>query len=496
MKLQMFRGDPSPWLMALGMTLLYTLAMIVGFWKVLPWDTVFVAPDAPILPLTFTDALHQLFTTPPTLQNLLFLLPYPFAYEATFWIDGFIMCLAVVFLLRSRGSSWGAAWVGGFCAAFAGYFFTLFCAGHRGVVDALAVTGLGFGAITRLITTPKWTWALLLAIVLALGLAAQADIWFLVICLLGAYTLKLWIEHRANTKQIARHLALAIGLFLILGTPALCHTFGVAHETRTVQFAEASAQGEDHDTFITNWSLPPEDLAELLHPHINGYTSYPFDPTPYNGQMGTETYPWRQHALHLGHLTLIFAILASLRRKRDWGFWVGAAVVSTLLAFGRYTPLYDLILQVPILNQIRAPVKWFHLTGFALAILAGLGVEGLKTRWGSSLLYLFTCALIALGGINVGQHYIFPRNLALTSNPLTAALPPNAILCNAEGGTMINDICHWNHIPLTTELSKANCLIVDARRIQHLNPDVRPLAVITLHGTPLALYTYPIPARQ
>ncbi len=478
---------------ALKMLLIYALAIVVGFWAVLPWDTVFLAPDAPILPLTFTEALRQLFTTPPTLQNLIFLLPYPFAYEATFWIDGFVMCLAAVFLLRSRGSSWGAAWVGGFCAAFAGYFFTLFCAGHRGVVDALAVTCLTFGTMTRLITTPKWTWSLLLALLLAFGLAAQADICFLVTCLLGAYTLKLWFDHRAQSKRILLHLALAAGLFLILGIPALRHTFGSAQTTRTVQLAEASAQGESHDTFITNWSLPPEDLAELLHPHINGFTSYPFDPQPYNGKMGTETRPWRQHALHLGFLTLPLALLAIIKRKRDWCFWTGAVVVSTLLAFGRYTPLYNLILHLPILDQIRAPVKWFHLTGFALAILAGLGYDTLKPTWTKLLRADVLCLLIALGGALLTRHYVFPRDLALDAHPLTAALPPNAILCNFEGGSTIDDICKWNHIPLTTEPSQANCIIVDARRIQRHNPSLRPLAIINAYGTPLALYPYPIP---
>ena len=58
----------NPWLLGAAMSALYALAVVLGFWRVLAPDVVFVAPDAPIAPLGFGEALRQLFTSPPTLQ--------------------------------------------------------------------------------------------------------------------------------------------------------------------------------------------------------------------------------------------------------------------------------------------------------------------------------------------------------------------------------------------------------------------------------------------
>ena len=91
----------KPWLLAAAMTALYALAIVLCFWKVLGPDVVFVAPDAPIAPLPLAEAWRQ-FLQVPTLQGLVTLLPYRFAYEGTFWVDGYVMCLAAVFLLRGR----------------------------------------------------------------------------------------------------------------------------------------------------------------------------------------------------------------------------------------------------------------------------------------------------------------------------------------------------------------------------------------------------------
>ncbi len=480
--------------LGLGMVALYVLTMVVCFWPTLGADVVFLAPDAPIAPLSGKAAWQHFFASPPTLSNLLFcLFPYSFAYEGTFWVDSGVMCCAGLLCLRSRGYSWGAAWVGGFCVAFMGYFFTLFCAGHRGVVDALAVTCLGFWLVTRLVQHPHWKWSLGLAVVFALGLAAQADVWALVMVVLGAYTLVYGLEQRAQAKRIVLHLALAGIFFGIVGFPALCHTFGVAQETRSVQLSQAEEKGKTATEFVTDWSLPPEDLIELAVPDIHGRTSYPFDPNPYTGRMGTEVYAFRQHSIHMGILTLLLAGCALLRAQKGRWFWLGAAGVTLVLALGKYTPLYQGVLALPVLSAIRAPVKWLHLTGFAVAMLAGMGAEGWIKRFGTKVAFLF-CALIALNGAWVARGYLFAQSLALESHPLTAALPADAILYNAEGGRGIDAICRWNEISLTSNLTEANCIILDLRRVFQLNPNLRPLAAAEVQGRPLALYPYPIPS--
>ena len=93
------------WALGMAMSALYAAAIVLAFWRVLSPDVVFVAPDAPIEPLGFGDAARRLFTSAPTLQNLLFLLPYPFEVRFTVMLLAFspVSALAPVFSEKCCG---------------------------------------------------------------------------------------------------------------------------------------------------------------------------------------------------------------------------------------------------------------------------------------------------------------------------------------------------------------------------------------------------------
>lgn len=480
-----------PWALAAVMAGLLTAAIVVAFQKVLAPSVVFLAPDAPLEAWTFGEALRRLFVSPPTLQGLVGLLPFGFSYEGTFWVDTAVMCLAGVFLLRGRGSPWGAAWVGGFCAAWAGYFATLFCAGHRGVVDALAVTCLCFGALLRAMRTLQWRWFALLGTLLALGLGAQADLWLLTVCALVAYGLWLWVREcpcnktgegtrcfrcgcdamARRTKCLGVRFALAVGVFLLVGWPALRHTFGAARATRATQLEQVSAGDatpadarETHWRFATDWSLPPEDLPELLLPNYCGRTTYPFDPKPYKGRMGSAAGALRQHSIHLGWPALLLAAVALLRRRgetaRDRVFWGALALTTLLLALGRHTPLYRFVWQLPLLDQVRAPVKWLHLTGFAVAMLAGLGAEPLVRRLGNGAAVAL-CAVVAINGTLLVRGFVFP--IDLNPSHTVRCLPPGARVfaqATLHGWLRAQGLRPTDHAPAPGEPSPDAALIL------------------------------------
>ena len=525
---------------------LHLLALALAFWPVLGADTVFVAPDAPILPPTGLWAAWRTFFALPTLPALLdALFPYTFTYEGSFWVDSAVMAFAGGWLLRARGHSAAAACVGGLCAAWCGYFATLFCAGHRGVVDALAVTALAFGALERLAATGRLRWGAALGVILAFGLGSQADIWLLMVCALSAYGL--WRLGWRVKRWPWLALLAAVVAFGLIGFPALRHTFGAARETRAAQLAAATADGETpplhtsdsspRDTlkkvgptsgrgrpylearqglprgdlgptsnsprsapaarraqseakwrFITGWSLPPEDLLEWLWPGIHGRTSYPFDPKPYTGRLGDPErgVRLRQHSVFVGWVLLVLALAAWTMRAEEPArqarrFWSALAAVTLLLALGRYTLLYRAVFWVPGLNQIRAPIKWLHLTGFALAMVAGVGAEGVIRRWGrwaAVALMAVTC----LCGAWVVRGYVFPRSLA--HNALTRAIPPGRTLCNPLGWRALDDLCRWQGIPLTSDLTQADYVVAPLPQ-PSLPP---PVAVMQVQGVKLGLF--------
>ena len=189
--------------------------------------------------------------------------------------------------------------------------------------------------------------------------------------------------------------------------------------------------------FATSWSLPPADLPELVCANLRGYDTGNSD-GPYWGSLGRNVhygengsqgfFNFRQHTLYLGALTLLFALFAILAKSGSpesevrspksgvqspksevqspksgvrspgsedesatWDlrpatseqrtvilFWLVVAVVSLVLAMGRYTPLYRLFYALPKMSSIRGPVKFLHFAEISLALLAGFGMARLQ----------------------------------------------------------------------------------------------------------------------
>lgn len=427
-----------PWVLHCTMGALFVLTILLAFQAVLPLNVIFLAPDAPLEPHSFGEALKGLWKPAPALLNCFRLLPFEVGYEGSFIADLFIMCGAAMFLLRGYAVPWAAAWVGGFAAAFMGYFSTLFCAGHRGVVDALAITCFAFGFILRGIQRSQWRWFVGLGCLLPFGLAAQADIWFIVMLAVITYALYLFVLQCRTEKavlspirQILPGIVLLTLCFFITGWPALRHTFGAAQETRATQLqaatahtASTSAEKEARWQFTTDWSLPPEDCKDLIIRNAQGCTSYSFDPNPYRGRMGSASLTLRQHSIHFFWFNLLLALIAvcykdSPTLKTHRFFWAALGIITLILAFGRYTPLYRLLWELPILQDIRAPIKWLHLTGFAVAILAGFGAAKLHAKL--PFFAPLACLILALNGVATIRPFVFP--IALPTATDFAALP-------------------------------------------------------------------------
>lgn len=187
--------------------------------------------------------------------------------------------------------------------------------------------------------------------------------------------------------------------------------------------------------YCTNWSLPPEDMLEFVAPCVRGIETT--DPKgPYWGRLGMPAawegnviqlrgvmnnpsaspqqkqaaqgqlqqllgrMNYRQHTVYLGVLPVVFAFFAlflsipvvrnssilgsanndsQVRKKLEqWAgsiqFWSAAGFLCMILSFGRYTPIYKLFYSLPVINQIRCPVKIHHLVEVCMAVLFAYGL--------------------------------------------------------------------------------------------------------------------------
>ena len=80
---------------------------------------------------------------------------------------------------------------------------------------------------------------------------------------------------------------------------------------------------------------------------------------------------------YLGILPLVFAVYATYKNKSKQNiFWAITVAITLLMSLGNATPFFSLLLKIlPFFSKFRSPIRILSIYSFALAILAGLGLE-------------------------------------------------------------------------------------------------------------------------
>ena len=204
---------------------------------------------------------------------------------------------------------------------------------------------------------------------LALGmefLAGHPQVAVMSLLALLAYAAYLSCAVRQHRRVMALLIA-AVLLGLALGAAQLLPTY----ELTQLSVRSGGVAPE----FFTSFSLHPLYLVSLLSPFVLG-NPYPQTSVELVG--------------YVGLLPLLLAVLAPFlaRRRPDVPlhpvrparFFAALAIVALLLSFGRYNPLYVILLRLPVLNLFRVPGRYLYLFSFAAAVLAGMSLDSLLTR--------------------------------------------------------------------------------------------------------------------
>ena len=182
--------------------------------------------------------------------------------------------------------------------------------------------------------------------------------------------------------------------------------------------AERKAEREKQWIFVTNWSLPSDEICEIFSSRGKGDTSCPYvlsigartgsGVKPYTGALGrpygAKEGNYRQHSLYVGWVTCLLALVGAVaafrRREGDALFFLAAAVLAVALSLGRYfEPLYRCVFALPVGDLVRCPVKWIHLAELSLAVLAAYGIDfvaSLAAKKGEAARKVALCALGAM----------------------------------------------------------------------------------------------------
>jgi len=294
--------------------------------------------------------------------NLLFFFLTPFRALTYNVILNFFLAFLGMFLLGGALSlSWFASLVAGVIYAFSGTLVVY--TNNLPLLAGASLLPLVMFCLVRFSRKPKTAYFLSFVAVLAWQLLSGHPqltyySWLLAISYLWLLPGWPWVKKLFWTLT-GFGLALAIAGVQLVPFAEL-----ISYSTRL-------GRGFAYATFD---SLHPLNLIRFILPNLVGDLS--------------RNFVWAQGGSVYGYLGLMPLLLVMLlkRRKREVMFWTGVALISLLLALGKYTPLYlPVYYLLPGAGSFRSPQHFLLLYTFSLAIISGyaldtLGVGKLRKR--------------------------------------------------------------------------------------------------------------------
>ncbi len=337
----------------------------------------------------------------PSFTHLLFLMSGPvffgkFAAPLSLLL---LACSAFVFC-RSRGFSLSVSTLVGIAAALNGNFLSHAAWGLGSRATAAAFVLLALAALTGTGHRRSWIQCALAGGAIGLSVMEGADVGAILSLYVAAFALfRGWTE--SNRPFVPRALIVVGRLTLIVATSVLValHALVALLDTQVKGVAilsETPAAREQRWDFATGWSFPKLEVIRLAIPGILGCRMDTPDGGVYWGNVGVDGTPQTRSnggGEYAGVLVLLGALWAAMRawsssgdqpfslaERREICFWTAAALISLLLAFGRFAPFYRIFYSLPYLSAIRMPMKFLHPLHLSLLILFGYGLEGMWRR--------------------------------------------------------------------------------------------------------------------
>ena len=224
------------------------------------------------------------------------------------------------------------------------------------------------------------------------ALAGHGQVTLFIGLWLGGYTLFVTLAPFFRNQEKSGRAMLVRPLVLFALTGLVAFAFAALMFIPAYEMTRYTGRAVLDYEEAARYSLPPAGLLGLVVPGFFGRGAGAWAPWP------------RVEVGYAGVLTLVLAVVGiTVKRKVERSgeriFLAAAVLVAFLLAFGGYSALHGWLYRfVPGLSQLRAPARAVLLADFALAILAGLGLDALM----SPLARYARAILRTLGRVVVG----------------------------------------------------------------------------------------------
>jgi hypothetical protein len=322
------------------------------------------------------------------------------------WFHALNLAGGSIFLalfLRERGLGLSAQMMGALTAFWLGSNLTLVFASHYLKYSTMFLAMLVLWTVPRAVRQRSLAWSVIAGAGIGFMMLEQQDVAIFIGIFLAAFALYEFVRFEGlNFKASAVCFAPMLVSALLISGPAMIASYvtiiGASKDKSTVDVTGGAESPREKWEFTTQWSWPPEESIDFIAPGYMGWRSN--EPAgPYWGRMGRSA-GWEKTGQgfmnfklenhYLGAIPVflaLFATCAAMIRKRandqsiesgvrsEIIFWTCAAVISLLLAFGKFFPLYVLFYQLPLVSSIRNPNKFFHVFQISMGILAAYGLD-------------------------------------------------------------------------------------------------------------------------
>ncbi|MBI4631715.1 MAG: hypothetical protein HY740_08390, partial [Chloroflexi bacterium] len=338
---------------------------------------------------------------------IFYVLPIPNAYGWFIVSQFFLAGLFAYIFLRSLGQSKFAAFIGGLI-----YEFSLFMI--VSVVFVMIIAGVVW--LPLILACVEWIvrqrpalggrpsslpWVMLGGVALGFQiLAGHPEIVYYTLLIAGTYSVVKLTEYAIRNKgsRIAYsvfrpsiYLLSMVALGIALGAVQLLPLFEVTSQN----FRVGSATLDQ----VRGWAFPVRHILAFFVPNIFGNPSHHTYFDLFTQQWtavskntlgesitridwGIKNYV--EGGAYLGILPLILAFFGILSTTQQPNhrttklFFALLAFFSLNFIFG--SPLYAIIYYLPFLNQLHSPFRWVLPLSLAIAVLAGFGLDHIRTR--------------------------------------------------------------------------------------------------------------------
>ena len=326
-------------------------------------DTVLWTPS--ILAGLYVHGEGQLGAFHPLHRLLYLLFPLDIAFNLELMTSYVAAFAGMVWFLRRLDLSRAAVYVGALLFAFSG--FMLLHHPHLNMVAVVAHMPWLLGGADAVIVEQRERWWRVGFAVLAGGLGSAfllgfpQAVWWDALAL-GTFAIYRAVETRRWRGLLACAAAVTIGVLL-----------GGIQLLPSADVAARSVRADVSSDFAMRYSLHPANLLQLWSPRV-------FTDGAYNER---ETMLFHEFGIYSGALLPVALCWM-------WGRWkalparrgltaaaTGLTVLGVWLALGRYGGLAGLLAQLPVLQSLRAPVRYIVLAQFAAAVLVALTIDDL-----------------------------------------------------------------------------------------------------------------------